>query len=293
MILLVVRHPDEFAYSLTRRRPGGAKNDYLDGSSNILGSPSPPAPPITPPGTVPTVPAALPPAPPLPAADPLVSAALPAAMHTDSSRSSSNGCYVPVLTKANFLKWQVCVVAYLTPHDHVRVIDRVNIPGRGWVDPIAPTDARPLEAWLHSERVTRGIIVSTAVDLHLELVHKHRQGNPWILRQAIEAKHVKQDASFRHGAWMSFLGIRHGLDEPYVDFLNRITDARAQIDRVTPPGLSFDERMDELLLFTALCGMRTDDPLRRQLVAQKNICLDDVMACFLRTDQDASISAWE
>ena len=249
--------------------------------------PSPITPPITPPGTVPTVTAALPPAPPLAAAAPLVPAAMPA----ESPRSSSNGCYMPVLTKANFLKWQMCVEAYLTPHDHVRVIERMNVPGHGWVDPVAPTDARLLEAWLHSERMARGIIVSTAVDLHLELVHKHRQGAPWTLWQAIEAKHVKQDASFRHGAWMNFLGIRHGLDEPYVDFLGRITDARAQIDRVTPPGLSIDERMDELLLFTALCGMRTDDPLRRQLVSQKNICLDDVAACFLRTDQDASISA--
>jgi hypothetical protein len=33
---LVVRHPDEFAYSLTRRCPGGANDDYLDGSPSIL-----------------------------------------------------------------------------------------------------------------------------------------------------------------------------------------------------------------------------------------------------------------
>lgn len=36
MILLVVRHPDGFAYSLTRRYPGGAKDNYLDSSPNIL-----------------------------------------------------------------------------------------------------------------------------------------------------------------------------------------------------------------------------------------------------------------
>src|SRR5882757_2254197 len=76
-----------------------------------------------------------------------------------------------------------------------------------------------------------------------------------------------------------------------MDFFNRISDARDHIDRVIPPGLSIGQRMDKLLLFTALCGMRANDPLRRQLVSQKNICLDNVMASFLRTDQDASITA--
>ena len=46
-----------------------------------------------------------------------------------------------------------------------------------------------------------------------------------------------------------------------------------------------------LELQAALCGTRTNDPLRRQLVAQKNICLDDVRASFLRTNQNASIPA--
>ena len=52
--------------------------------------------------------------------------------------------------------------------------------------------AKELESWHHSERMARGIIVSTAVNLHLELVHKHRQGSPWALWVAIKAKHVKQ-----------------------------------------------------------------------------------------------------
>ena len=226
--------------------------------------------PATPPGTIPNVITPLPPVPLIVTVAPPAAPAIPAAMPSDAPRSSSNGCFVPVLTKAkaNFLKWQVCVLAYLTPHDHVRVLERVFVAGRSMVDPVAPTDARQLESWLHSERIARGIIVSTAVDLHLELVHQHRQGNPWTLWQAVEAKHVKQDASFRHGAWMTFLGVRHGVDEPYMNFLNRISDARAQIDHVTPPGLTIEECMDELLLFTALCGMRADDPLRRQLVPQ-------------------------
>jgi len=41
-----------------------------------------------------------------------------------------------------------------------------------------------------------------------------------------------------------------------------------QIDRVTPPGLSFDQRMDQLVLFTCVCGMRQiNKPLRRQLAS--------------------------
>ena len=102
--------------------------------------------------------------------------------------------------KANFLKWQVCVLAYLMPHNHGRVLERTYIAPRG--------------------------------------------------------------------------------------------------DCVTPPGLSFKQCMDELLLFTALgraaplhCAVCADDPLRHQLALQKNICLDDVMASFLSTDQDASITA--
>ena len=86
--------------------------------------------------------------------------------------------------------------------------------------------------------------MSTAVDLHLELVHEHRQGSPWALWVAIEAKHVKQEAGFRHGVWMSLLGVRHSLDEPYMGFFERISDARAQIERVTSPGLSIEQRMD-------------------------------------------------
>src|SRR6267154_477063 len=237
--------------------------------------------PLTLPGTTSTI------------TTPMPLAPLPSAMTpSDHPRSSSNGCFVPILTKTNFLKWQVCVLAYLEPGDHAKVLERTyDVASHRWFDPVALTGVKELASWYHSERSACGIIVSTAIDLHLELVHKHRQGSLWALWLAIEAKHIKQDASFRHGAWMTFLGVRHGPSEPYMDFLNRISDARDQIDRVTPPGLTIDQRMDKLLLFTVLCGMRADDPLRRQLVSQKNICLDDVMASFIRTDQDTSITA--
>ena len=57
-------------------------------------------------------------------------------------------------------------------------------------------------------------------------------------------------------------------------------------DRVTPANLSFDERMNKLQLFVALYGMRQGDPLRRQLVSQSSISLNDVRAAFLRLHQD-------
>ena len=65
-----------------------------------------------------------------------------------------------------------------------------------------------------------------------------------------------------------------------MDFFNRTSDARDQMNRVTPPGLTPEQRMAELLLFTGLCGMRSDTPFRRQLVSQKNVCLGDVAATF-------------
>ena len=66
-----------------------------------------------------------------------------------------------------------------------------------------------------------------------------------------------------------------------MDFFNRTSDARDQMNRVTPLGLTPEQRMGKLLLFTAPCGMRSDDPLRRQLVSQKNVCLGDVTAAFV------------
>ena len=53
------------------------------------------------------------------------------------------------------------------------------------------------------------------------------------LWQAIEAMHVQQDASLHYTAWMNLPGLRQGAGEPYMGHLNRSSDGRDKIDRVT------------------------------------------------------------
>ena len=67
---------------------------------------------------------------PLAPSDPLPSAPS-AVMSFDSTRSSSNGCFLPVLTMSNFLKWRVCAMAYLTLQDSVRVLERTSSAAHG------------------------------------------------------------------------------------------------------------------------------------------------------------------
>ena len=50
---------------------------------------------------------------------------------------------------------------------------------------------------------------------------------------------------------------------------------------VTPSDLSPESRMDELVLFAALSGVHADDPLRRSLLAHRNLSLADLSAVFL------------
>jgi len=108
---------------------------------------------------------------------------------------------------------------------------------------------------------------------------------------AIEGKHVQRDASICYAAWMCVLGVRKAVDEGYVDYLTRLLDARDQVDRVTPADMSYKEQMDELVLFTCLCGLHSDDPMRRQLVAQKGVSLVDAHAAFVHVDQDSKAVA--
>ena len=57
------------------------------------------------------------------------------------------------------------------------------------------------------------------------------------------------------------------------------------MDRVTPQGLTVEQRMDELdTPFIALSGLQADDS------PSLNLTLDDISAVFLRTDQHATIS---
>ena len=101
-------------------------------------------------------------------------------MPIDSSRAPSPGCYVPMLTESNYQKWQWAIKAYLSPHDHVRVIECVKTAA-GLVDPKPPTDASGLEKWLQSECVALGMTAGTIIDIHLELLHKYEDRNMWDL----------------------------------------------------------------------------------------------------------------
>jgi hypothetical protein len=195
--------------------------------------------------------------------------------------------HIPVLTRVNYLKWQLSIKAYLTPGDHVRVIKRTRDTTGALVDPAAPADHVELERWNRSERIAMGVVMGTAYDQHLELILKHEEGSVWALWKAIETHHVQRDASLRHEAWMQLLSIRKKPDEKYVDLYYRVDNARSKVDRVTPASLTPEERADELALFIILNALSVDNPLRRQLVSQKDVTLTDAYSAFLCTDRDA------
>jgi len=100
------------------------------------------------------------------------------AEHDDAPRSYS---HIPVLTKENYLKWQLSVKAHLTPGNHVRVIRCMRDANGNLVDPVAPTDVAGAEKWIRSEQHVMGIIMGTAADLHYELLSKHEHGGVWPL----------------------------------------------------------------------------------------------------------------
>jgi len=180
----------------------------------------------------------------------------------------------------------MCVKAYLTPGDHVRVVEQVRTTGGAYVDPLPPSDPADLALWNQSERLA---IMASACKLHLELIYRHERKSVWDLWVAIEGSHVQQDANVRYAAWMSLLGVRKAADDNYTEYLNRATDSRYRIDRVTPARVTHEERMDEIVLFAAVCGLPADDLMRRQLVAQKNVSFLDAKAAFLRVDQDSRV----
>jgi hypothetical protein len=205
-------------------------------------------------------------------------------MSDESPRSGY--ALVPVLTKDNFMKWEIQVRAYLTGvSDHVRVIRRTKDNTGKYQDPTPPTDDEDLKAWNKSERVAQGVIMATASDLHLELIHRRSEGPVWKMWTEIEAQHQQHDASLRHEAWMQLFAIRRKPSEPYIDLYRRVEAARAKIDRVTPADLTTAQRSEELGLFTIINALDIDDPLRRQLISQKDITLADAYSSFMRTDR--------
>jgi len=92
-------------------------------------------------------------------------------VNDDAPRSFSD---VPVFTKDNYAKWQLCVKAYLTPNDHVCVIKRTKDSTGALIDPVAPTSVDELVRWTTSEQHTMGVIMGTATDLHFELLSRHK-----------------------------------------------------------------------------------------------------------------------
>ena len=122
---------------------------------------------------------------------------------------------------------------------------------------------------------------------HLEFERKHEGGSVWDLWKAIEALHVQKDASLRHEAWMHLFGHRKRPDESYIDYFRRGDSISSRIERITPTTLSSSQLISELLRFAHISGLPSDDPLRRQLVSQRNVTLDDVYAAFQHTDTDA------
>ena len=100
----------------------------------------------------------------------LSSAVTSSTMPANSSHTPSTGGYVPMLSESNYQKWQWAIKAYLSPHDHVRVIKRVRTAA-GLVDPTPPTDASELEKWLQSECMALGIIAGTIIDRQVQGLH--------------------------------------------------------------------------------------------------------------------------
>lgn len=133
---------------------------------------------------------------------------------------------VPILKKGNYLKWHMCIKAYLTPHDHVCVIKPIRTGMGMLTEPKAPVDTKELALWAQSECMARGIIMATAWHLHLELIYKHANKTLWELWQVVKAKHMKQDASICYAAWMGLLGLRQGADEPYMDYMGHTDDTQ-------------------------------------------------------------------
>ena len=210
------------------------------------------------------------------------------AEHNDAPRSYS---HVPVLTKENYLKWQLAVKAHLTPGGHVRIIRRTKDASGGLVDPVAPTDATGAEKWTRSEQHAMGVIMGTAAELHYELLSKHEHDSVWPLWKAIEAQHVSLDVSFRHEAWMQLLGTRRRSGETYVNLYRRVDNAHSRIVHIMPTNQSQEDRFNEIALFTILSALHADDPLHRQLVSQKEVTLGDAYSAFIRTDRDAAVAS--
>ena len=69
------------------------------------------------------------------------------ASESAASRPLTGSSMVPMLEKGDFLKWQMCVKAYLTPYDHVRVIEPIRTATGTLIEPKASIDPKALAEW--------------------------------------------------------------------------------------------------------------------------------------------------
>ena len=208
---------------------------------------------------------------------------------SQSDNTPHSYSHVPILTKDNYGSWQLSIRAYLTPNKHMHVILHKKDSASMLHDPVAPTDAVKKERWEQSEAHAMGVIMGTAADLHFELISKHAEGAVWPLWKAIKDKHILKDASLCHEAWMHLLSIRKVPEEVYLDMYRRVDEAHGKIDHITPDNQSKEMRSDEIMLFTILNRLPADDRLHNQLVAQKDVTLDDAYAAFLCVDRDTAL----
>jgi len=116
------------------------------------------------------------------------------------------------------MRWEIQVEAYLTgAADHIRVICHTKGNDGKYTDPVTPTDAEERKSWEKSEHVAQGIIMATASDLHLELIHKLREGSIWKMWSEIKSQHEQHDASLWHKVWMQLFMICKKPAETYMD----------------------------------------------------------------------------
>ncbi len=148
-----------------------------------------------------------------------------------------------------------------------------------------------LTSWHQSEQIAMGVIASTLYELHLELVHKHEGRSVWGPWKAIEALHVQKDASLRHKAWMHLFGHCKKPNKLYVNYFRRGDSISGRIECVTPTNLTSLQLISELLHFTQISSLPTDNPLGHQLISQRNVTYNNVYATFLNTDTDVKAAA--
>ena len=188
------------------------------------------------------------------------------------------------------MKWEIQVCAYLTDAaDHIWVIQCTKGSDGRYVNLIQPTDPDELKDWNKSEHVAMGVIMVPASDLHLKLVHKMGEEPVWELWKVIEAQHQQHDASLQHEAWMQRFAIWKRPNEGYVDYYQWTEATCQKINCVTPPDLTAAQCSEEFGLFMIINSLDSDDPLRRQLISQKDVTLNNTYLSFLCTDRGEAI----